>query len=417
MLSIFIFIFYFILFSFLFYKYKCEKNTGLTIQFIILIFFIKTIASSCNLYLHNNNFIKTDVWNYYWEAITNWRQMQIYPKEKLKELFFDWGLFYKFDIAFSESGALSLSDLGTKFFKKYMQFSTFLTVGTFYPVVIFFNALFFLGQLGLLKTALYFHQHKKNLFVIVIFLVLSVLFWGSGLHKEGFVLSAFGFISWYSILVFYKKEKKYIFKLILSFLFLFIIRHYYFLVLIIPYLFWIIMRERNYNFAFFVLLPIFLVSTVYGIHRFFPENSPLKIIQYRQAEFQKLKGNSNIKTPVFENKIDKLIKNIPLALNHIFLRPYINESVKWKYKFAALDNIIFLLSMSLLLIFSKRKNLNNGYFLFLLIFSLTICLFIGLTMTNIGAILRYKSIFMSLILMALVGFAEIPFLNSKTEKK
>jgi hypothetical protein len=417
LLSIFIFIIYFILFSFLFYKYQCEKNTGLSIQFIILIFFIKTIASACNLYLHNNEIIKADSWNYYWEAITNWRTMQIYPKEKLQELFFDWGLFYKLEAVFGWDGALAFSDLGTKFIMKYMQISTFFTFGTFYPVIIFYNAIFILGQLALLKTTLFFQERKKYWFVFVIFFVPSVLFWGSGIHKEGFVLSAIGFISWFTVLVFYKKEKKYLLRLLLSFLFLFVVRHYFFLVLVIPYLFWVVRREQNYNLAIFVLLPIVLLSSVFIVHRFFPENSPLKIIQYRQGEFQKLNGGSNIQTPAFESKVNKLIKNVPLALNHIFLRPYLNESLKWKYIFAAVENLLILLLMLLLLIFAKIKNMNNAYFLFLFIFSLTICLFIGLTMTNIGAILRYKSIFISLILVAFVGFAEIPFSFYKIKKE
>ncbi|MBP6456540.1 MAG: hypothetical protein KA275_07415 [Chitinophagaceae bacterium] len=371
------------------------------------------------MYLHNNDIIKADSWNYYWEAITNWRLMQIYPKEKLQELFFDWGLFYNLDAMFGWDGALAFSDLGTKFIMKYMQFSTFFTLGTFYPVIIFYNAFFILGQLALLKTALFFQERKKYWFVFVIFFVPSVLFWGSGIHKEGFALSAIGFISWYSVLVFYKKEKKYLFRLILSFLLLFVVRHYFFLVLIIPYLFWVIRRERNYNLALFVLLPVVLFSSVFIFHLFFPENSPLKIIQYRQGEFQKLKGNSNILTPAFESKVDKLIENIPLALNHIFLRPYLNESDQWKYLFASIENLFVLFLMILLLLLAKRKNMNNAFFLFLLIFSLTICLFIGLTMTNLGAILRYKSIFISLILVALVGFAEIPFsfLYIQKEKK
>ena len=123
-----------------------------------------------------------------------------------------------------------------------------------------------------------------------------------------------------------------------------------------------------------------------------------------------------METPLLENNFMSYVKNFTTALNHIFLKPSFNYNEYFKYKISALDSWFVFSLIILFSVYIKRKNLHNGFFLFLLFFGSTVYLFIGYTIPNAGALVRYKSEFTVVLLSALVGLSEVPFLKRMYSK-
>ena len=118
-----------------------------------------------------------------------------------------------------------------------------------------------------------------------------------------------------------------------------------------------------------------------------------------------------MKTARLENHFRSYIENLPLAVNHVLLQPTYSTTSPLKYKISALDNYWVLLILLVLLFYFKRKNGKEAMFLSLIFYAVSIYLFIGYTIPNCGALVRYKSEFTVLLLASLAGFSEIPALN------
>ena len=143
----------------------------------------------------------------------------------------------------------------------------------------------------------------------------------------------------------------------------------------------------------------------------------MQMIQNRQAEFFGYIGYSDMQTPRLENTFESYCNNLPTALNHIFLRPYISPNSSLKYNITSVDNFIVLGFIVVFLISFKRKNLSNAMFIAVLCYALSIYLFIGYTIPNCGALVRYKSEFTVLLLASLAGLSELPRFNNFLNRK
>jgi hypothetical protein len=263
----------------------------------------------------------------------------------------------------------------------------------------------------LYKTLYLNAPHKKYLFLAVVFLIPSVVFWCSGIHKDGIILSCIGFISYF---IYQFLATKNSFQLILGILFLcllFITRYFYLLCIFLPIMLWIFTNKSKYKLTIFSITYLFAFIILFNINTLFPAIKPLELISNKQKDFINLIGYSDMETPLLETNFMSYVKNFPTALNHIFLKPSFHYNEYFKYKISALDSWFVFSLIVLFSIFIKRKNLNNGFFLFLLFFGATVYLFIGYTIPNAGALVRYKSEFTVVLLSALVGLSEVPFLK------
>ncbi len=143
-----------------------------------------------------------------------------------------------------------------------------------------------------------------------------------------------------------------------------------------------------------------------------PHLDPMKMVQQRQVEFMLSKGRSEIAMPVLSSSWLNYVKAIPISLNHVFMQPSFFKWHELHYKLAALDNYFILGLIFAFLIQVKRKKMNNSFYLFMFAFALSSYLFIGFTISNIGAIVRYKSEFTLMLLSALIGMADLGTYNS-----
>ena len=118
-----------------------------------------------------------------------------------------------------------------------------------------------------------------------------------------------------------------------------------------------------------------------------------------------LKGNnSSIPIRQLEPTAISFIKNTPQAINLSTIRPY-PKDVKHILSLAAAIEINALLLLFILFLLLHRGALKppNNLVYFCLFFSFSVLLAIGFSVNNLGAIVRYRSIIMPLLIIPMAA--------------
>jgi hypothetical protein len=137
----------------------------------------------------------------------------------------------------------------------------------------------------------------------------------------------------------------------------------------------------------------------------------MQMVANRQHEFMNLDAFSDLAAPLLEPTLLSYFKNLPYALYHVLFIPTFHFSDSLRFQLASLDSILIVAILFISILFIKKQHLSNSYYLFLLFFTVSVYLFIGYTIPNSGALVRYKSEFTALLLPSLISLSEIPFLK------
>jgi hypothetical protein len=288
----------------------------------------------------------------------------------------------------------------------------------------------FLSLTGL--TAIYktFDQHlkdkKKELFFAV-FLLPSVLFWGSGVLKEGLIFFALGLLIYYCNKLFNLKA----IIICSASAFLLAFSKFYVWLAIFPGLLFLIWINKTsaQKIGLKFLTVIILISAVgLNIDSFTNIQNPLVTLSQKQFEFEQLASGkltdannnpippagSTIEIPKLEPTFISFLKNSPRALVNTVFRPYIWESRSPIMLFAGVETLLILFVIFLSLIFIKPfKEIKWQYVLFCLSFVLFQFLIIGETTPILGAVARYKTIALPFLIIAFLFIID----KNKIQKK
>jgi hypothetical protein len=110
-----------------------------------------------------------------------------------------------------------------------------------------------------------------------------------------------------------------------------------------------------------------------------------------------------------EPTLGSLFQNLPQAFNHGFLRPYIWENAGKFAVFFALEIILYILLLCWMLFRrdpSTRK--NNAFICFAVAFTVMMILVTGLIIPNSSSIIRYKSIYLPLLITPILCNIRVP---------
>ena len=283
-----------------------------------------------------------------------------------------------------------------------------------HTVVICFLSL--IGLTAIYKTFVNQLQDKKRELLFAVFLLPSVLFWGSGVLKEGLILFALGLLIYYSNKLFSKKA---ILMCIATALLLAFSKFYVWLAIFpsIALLVW--SNKASTPPAFLKLVIILSIIGVIGLNidSFTSIQNPLVTLSQKQYEFNLLAtgqltdSNHNpiptAKSIIEINRLDptlsSFLKNSPQALINTFLRPYIWEIKSPLMLLSGLETIFILFIFIISLLFIKPfKEICWPLFLFCISFVFIQFLIIGETTPILGAIARYKTIAIPFFLIAVL---------------
>jgi hypothetical protein len=255
---------------------------------------------------------------------------------------------------------------------------------------------------------------KKRELLFAVFLLPSVLFWGSGVLKEGLIFFALGLLIYYTNRLF--SLKAILFCLGTAFLLAF--SKFYVWIAILPgliFLLWINRTGVKKVFLKFFFIIAVIATIGLNIDTFTSIQNPLVTLSQKQYEFNELAyGNltdaNNRPIPVagsiieinkLEPTLSSFIQNAPAALKNTFLRPYITELKSPMMMLAGIESLIILLILLLCLIFMKPlKDIRWEFVIFCLSFVLIQFLIIGETTPVLGAVARYKTIALPFLVIA-----------------
>ena len=405
-MSVLIIVIYFIFFCFGFRIYDLPKKVGLSFNLVCFLFAVKVLFGCINLYFHNSEYISNDAHFYYVGAMEQLSDFSNKPMFYLHDWFLNWGDIGSHLNFLNKDNAVYWSDVGRLIHSRFMILCTVLSFGHEYANVIFYNLFFFIGFLGLYKSFFFFKPNQKWVFLIIIFFIPSITFWCSGIHKDGFVLSLIGFVSWSLIRVAHLPNWRNIGTLILLLFFLLAIRYFYFLIFLPFFVLYWFVRKLHRPLVHYISLMAIGVCIFLFIGKIWPSMNLMKLVVNKQQEFVKVKGYSDMETPLLIAKPSSFISNFPTALRHIFIEPIPQIQKNVKYGLTAFDSLLVLLLILFALYKLKKKFFSNAYYLLMLFYSLLCLTFIGFSIPNLGALVRYESPFICLLLLGLFAMGD-----------
>lgn len=245
-------------------------------------------------------------------------------------------------------------------------------------------------------------------------LIPSVIMYSSTLIKEGIVFTAVSGAVYLLIHCEVQKagnKRRLLFVLIV--LLLLVIKAFTALFFLASFVWYLIARSLLLSPARFMLLTIVAGSVLFfSVGYLFPSVDPLHIIIARQQEFAALPAASAIPAPVLQHSIFSFVSQLPLAVFNSLFQPLPGVGGKMLYLVYALE----ISGLWMVTIFFAVKAWRQARRLplllwMLLLFGLLNLLFIGYIVPNVGAIVRYRSIFLPCLFIPAwyVFSAAIPF--------
>jgi len=284
-------------------------------------------------------------------------------------------------------------------------FCRFLSGGHFIVHVVLINILSFLGLFAWFKAMKQLIPLKPNWLICFVYLVPSVLFWGSGLLKEGLLLLGLGFaMLGFQRLMFKEKAATATIMMMLGMMLLAYIKVHVLLTMLPFLVVLFIIREYASKYALlgFASMCFLLIATVLLVPMLVPSFHPTDALLEKMHSFQQLTGEAKagsnyVLSTDSSNDISGLIKLIPSAWAVSALRPFPWEIHGIFTILPLLENMLFfmlLLFFLLKLWRNKSEVTHRDQLLALLYFFLCFCtvqfILCGLVSFNFGALSRYR---------------------------
>lgn len=408
-MSYLLFFSYLFLFCWLISRLRFFKKAGIEKRILIGLFLIRVIAGLANGYINTHYYTNTDVANFQRKSLDEYYLLFHNTSEYFTNIFRS-GHNNSYS-GFLESSDSYWNDTRSNLIVKMLSVFNVFSGKNFYINTLFFNILIFFGTVGLYKVFVKIFPSYSPVLIICIFLLPSVIYFSSGIHRDGLIFLSLSMVIYYVFLMLKAKKISWQ-RTLMTGIFLFLIlllRNFVFITLLPALIAWIV-AEKKPKHAFVIFIGIyFLIGILFFCSGFLSPKFDLPAhVSSRQLAFIEIaKGGAsaiNI-NPLYPN-FRSFLNNAPQALNHSMMRPYITEHLNLFYIPAAWE--IFLYEIILLLfIFFRKKEINiNPLIYFSIFFSLSMFLIIGYTIPIIGAIVRYRSIYFPLLLIPVICYTD-----------
>ncbi len=297
------------------------------------------------------------------------------------------------------------NDLKSNLVIKLLALCNVLTNKSYYTNVILFNFLFFFGLVALLRVVQQEFRIQKWMLAGVIFLIPGTLFWCSGIHKDGLILSATGLVIFWFYQLLKNENLKFSFLtgIFICTTLIFLFRSYVALALL-PALFswWLCLRfQKNslltFTSVYFVGIALFFLSPFISSSLNFP-----LFLASKQHEFLLLSGGSGLPVKPLDPDFLSFIWYLPTALDIGFFRPHISAAKNPASLLALIELWMIGLLFILALFFPLKNQHRNPFTLFLFFFGISLLLIAGYTVTFTGALVRYRSFALPFIVLPII---------------
>ncbi len=397
-------VFYMVLLAFILTRIKWLQQAGFTKKWVVLFFVAKCVAGfAYNFvalrYIPNRG----DIWPFFEDGLYLYHSFLQSPTA----FFETWSQSFGFNGVNVLSSDSSLARSAFEVIKTFHFLLNFLTFGSLAGNTVIFN---FLAVLSFFKFWKFLKEQLSSQGIVaglIFFLLPSMFFYSSGILKEGLVIALLCFLIPLSHKVITSRIS---FKItaawVLAIAVLFILKFFVALLWLFCMAVWwlmIVFKQRQW----LVLLVTIVVATgcFFYSHYISPSlNFPGYLVK-RQQEFLALPAASALPVKVLTETPTDFVKAIPTALKNVLFKPLPGEGGKSMYLIFSVEMILFWLVVFYIIWNRKKETLQPqkiSMAMAFLLFALFNLLVIGLIVPNVGAIMRYRSIFFPFVALAVI---------------
>ena len=401
------FIIYLLVFCWLVVKIPFFARSGVTVPVRVGLFLLKVGAGiAYGLIMSKSAYYRSiaDTWRYHSDSLKETQLLFDHPGQWFTNLF----VYHTADgytKIFSTDNSY-WNDLKFNFMVKVLSVFNILSFGSYYTNVIFFSFICFFGWIAIIRVYNnIFPDRKQSIWIAFLFMP-SFVFWCSGIHKDGLVFTglALFFYNVYQLLE--KKDSGWKrFAGILLALVLIVPQSNYLILAIVPgtLAWWLSKKFKARSAVWFavvfgICIALFFLSS--KLPR--PYNLP-QALANKQDEFLKLDARSLMNHDSLQPHFSDYVKQLPRAVNHVFLRPYIWESESILYVLPALELVGIYLILAAFLIYGPTRVRFMPSLSFGILVAFAMLLVLGFTVPILGALVRYRSLYIPFLLIPLMA--------------
>jgi hypothetical protein len=283
------------------------------------------------------------------------------------------------------------------------------------------NFISFSGLVLLYRSVLNLFKTKAKLLFAAVFLIPTVLFWGSGVLKEAILIFGLGL---FCFAFFHLMNKKINLKnttfLILGILVLASIKVYVLICLVPATITYFLIKKLNFKNVWlaFLLIQVVIILIVFNLKWISPELDIVNKLWFKRNDFVNVANDWNAKSTIpalsFDKSAVSILMHSPQAIFNTLCRPHFFEIKSVLYVMPLLENLGLLMLTILMILNFKKPNREEQYFIiFAVVLIIYLAVMIGLVTPILGAIVRYKLPLMPFILMIIFTFTDIEKLIQK----
>ncbi|MEO9145467.1 MAG: hypothetical protein ABI237_07900 [Ginsengibacter sp.] len=303
------------------------------------------------------------------------------------------------------------NDLRSNLIAKMLSLFDIFSFKSFLINTLFFNFLVFFGLVALYRVFIKIFPGSFIQLILCIFVLPSALFFSSMIHRDGLILLSIGMAIYHSY--FMMEDQQYtprkIGLVVFFLLVIFLLRNFVFITLIPALGAWLLARKfPRHAFLSFVGVYVLVTILFFTSGYISPRTSLPQYVSSRQLSFIEVGklGNSTIPINTLDPNFKSFLNNLPQAFNHSLMRPYLSEIVSVEYAPFALEIFIIQVLFFIFLFYHKKKIIINPLIYFGVFFSMTMLLVTGYTVPIIGAIVRYRSIYLIFLLIPILCYTD-----------
>lgn len=291
-----------------------------------------------------------------------------------------------------------------------------ISLGNMYTHVLFMCFLSLCGLTALYRLLVNHIREKQLPLFIVIFFWPSVMFWCSGVLKDGLIISALYFLLYVGLdrdkINRRKMVKMFVIAVLIALL---LITKYYVVLALIPAIIGLYIQGLRQSIkpllAHALAIALCFIMMIGSSAIGFSPNG-IEIIQAKREEALKAAIVGDAKHYLFVDNMKStewgFIQKIPEALCNGLFRPFIWEAGNSPFiVISALENLLLILFIIGAIVFPDKKQMNDSKIWALFSFVLCLALIIGFTTPISGGIVRYKTAFIPALCSVLVILTDI----------
>lgn len=404
-----LFVGYLVFFAWLVTKTRFFTAAGLSKPQLVIIFLLKVIVGIFYGWMgiyYGGLAQMLDTWSYHHNGIIEYQLLGSDPHEYFTNLFHNP---YPDGIQnFFGSSDSYWNDLKGNAFIKVLSVFDIFSFGHYYVNVIFYSFTTLFGPMAVYKVMTDVFPGRKTAILLSVFFVPSFFYWSSGVGKEGLIFVGISLIVYH--IYFGNKEKKFGIKrvsgILLGLLILLLMRNFLVVIIIPAIIAWVLANKfPRYGLGCFIAVYIFFSILFFTLRYINPRFDFPKAVVEKQQAFIQIKGNSSIPIKELKPNAISFLSNIPQAITLSAIRPYPGDVRHLLSLAAAIEINLLLLLFIIFVIYRKRDIIiqSKNIIYFSTFFSISLLLAIGFSVNNLGAIVRYRSIIIPLLVVLLAA--------------